>query len=42
LSRRTKDALIDINRAKADELATLKRIGEARAEAIIKGRRCAR
>jgi DNA uptake protein ComE-like DNA-binding protein len=30
--------LIDINRAKADELMTLKAIGEARAKAIIKGR----
>jgi len=29
---------IDINRAKADELMTLKGIGEARAAAIIKGR----
>lgn len=31
-------APIDINRAKADELMTLKGIGEARASAIIKGR----
>jgi DNA uptake protein ComE-like DNA-binding protein len=30
--------MIDINRAKADELMTLKGIGEARAKAIIKGR----
>ena len=33
-----KSAPIDINRAKADELMTLKGIGEARAAAIIKGR----
>jgi len=33
---------IDINRAKADELMTLKGIGEARATAIIKGRPYAR
>ena len=33
---------IDINRAKADELTTLKGIGEARAAAIIKGRPYAR
>jgi DNA uptake protein ComE-like DNA-binding protein len=31
-------ALIDINRANADELMTLYGIGEARAKAIIKGR----
>jgi DNA uptake protein ComE-like DNA-binding protein len=31
-------APVDINRAKADELMTLKGIGEARAAAIIKGR----
>lgn len=37
-----KSAPIDINRAKADELMTLKGIGEARAEAIIKGRPYAR
>jgi DNA uptake protein ComE-like DNA-binding protein len=30
--------MIDINRAKAEELMTLKGIGEARAKAIIKGR----
>ena len=35
-------ALIDINRAKADELMTLYGIGEARAKAIIKGRPYAR
>ena len=33
---------IDINRAKAEELRTLKGIGEARAAAIIKGRPYAR
>lgn len=33
-----KDAQIDINRAKADELMTLKGIGKARAAANIKGR----
>lgn len=33
---------IDINRAKADELMTLKGIGEARAQAIIKGHPYAR
>jgi DNA uptake protein ComE-like DNA-binding protein len=33
-----KSAPIDINRAKADELMTLKGIGAARAAAIIKGR----
>lgn len=37
-----KSAPIDINRAKADELMTLKGIGEARAAAIIKGRPYAR
>jgi DNA uptake protein ComE-like DNA-binding protein len=37
-----KAELIDINRAKADELMTLKGIGEARAQAIIKGRPYAR
>lgn len=33
-----KGEYIDINRAKAEELMTLKGIGEARAAAIIKGR----
>lgn len=33
---------IDINRASAEELTTLKGIGEARAKAIIKGRPYAR
>ena len=42
LVAQTKDAPIDINRAKADELMTLKGIGEARAAAIIKGRPYAR
>ena len=37
-----KTDLIDINRAKAEELMTLKGIGEARAAAIIKGRPYAR
>jgi DNA uptake protein ComE-like DNA-binding protein len=37
-----KAELIDINRAKAEELMTLKGIGEARAKAIIKGRPYAR
>ena len=37
-----KEMQIDINRAKADELMTLKGIGEARASAIIKGRPYAR
>jgi DNA uptake protein ComE-like DNA-binding protein len=37
-----KSAPIDINRAKAEELMTLKGIGEARATAIIKGRPYAR
>lgn len=37
-----KTVLIDINRAKADELMTLKGIGEARAAAIIKDRPYAR
>jgi DNA uptake protein ComE-like DNA-binding protein len=42
LLAQSKDALIDINRAKADELMTLKGIGDARAAAIIKGRPYAR
>jgi competence protein ComEA len=37
-----KTELIDINRAKAEELMTLKGIGEARAMAVIKGRPYAR
>jgi DNA uptake protein ComE-like DNA-binding protein len=37
-----KDAQIDMNWAKADELMTLKGIGEARAAAIINGRPYAR
>jgi len=37
-----KTELLDINRAKAEELMTLKGIGEARAKAIIKGRPYAR
>jgi len=42
LLAQAKSAPVDINRAKADELMTLKGIGEARAEAIIKGRPYAR
>lgn len=42
LVAQAKAAQIDINRAKADELMTLKGIGEARAAAIIKGRPYAR
>ncbi len=42
LLAQAKSAPIDINRAKADELMTLKGIGEARAAAIIKGRPYAR
>jgi len=34
--------LMDINRASAEELATLKGIGEVRAKAIVKGRPYAR
>jgi DNA uptake protein ComE-like DNA-binding protein len=37
-----KSTLIDINRAKAEELMTLRGIGEARAKAIVKGRPYAR
>jgi DNA uptake protein ComE-like DNA-binding protein len=37
-----KSALIDINRASAADLMTLKGIGEARAKAIIRGRPYAR
>ena len=42
LLAQAKSAPIDINRAKADELMTLKGIGDARATAIIKGRPYAR
>ena len=42
LVAQAKNELIDINRAKAEELMTLKGIGEARAAAIIKGRPYAR
>lgn len=42
LVAQAKTELIDINRAKAEELMTLKGIGEARAAAIIKGRPYAR
>lgn len=42
LVAQAKSEPIDINRAKADELMTLKGIGEARAAAIIKGRPYAR
>jgi DNA uptake protein ComE-like DNA-binding protein len=42
LFAQAKSAPIDINRAKADELMTLKGIGDARATAIIKGRPYAR
>jgi len=42
LVAQSKTELIDINRAKADELMTLKGVGEARAAAIIKGRPYAR
>jgi DNA uptake protein ComE-like DNA-binding protein len=38
LFAQAKAAPIDINRAKAEELMTLKGIGDARAAAIIKGR----
>ena len=42
LVAQAKTELIDINSAKAEELMTLKGIGEARAKAIIKGRPYAR
>ncbi|MGE5713044.1 MAG: ComEA family DNA-binding protein [Betaproteobacteria bacterium] len=42
LVAQAKSEPIDINRAKADDLMTLKGIGEARAAAIIKGRPYAR
>ena len=42
LVAQAKTELIDINNAKAEELMTLKGIGEARARAIIKGRPYAR
>ena len=42
LGAQAKTELIDINSAKAEELMTLKGIGEARAKAIIKGRPYAR
>jgi len=42
LVAQAKTELIDINRAKAEELMTLKGIGEARAAAIVKGRPYAR
>ena len=42
LIAQAKTELIDINSAKAEELMTLKGIGEARARAIIKGRPYAR
>jgi len=42
LVAQAKTELIDINRATAEELMTLKGIGEARAAAIIKGRPYAR
>ncbi len=42
LLAQAKTSQVDINRAKADELMTLKGIGEARAAAIIKGRPYAR
>jgi len=42
LVAQAKTELIDINRATAEELMTLKGIGEARAKAIIKGRPYAR
>lgn len=42
LLAQAKTEQIDINRAKAEELMTLKGIGEARAAAIVKGRPYAR
>ena len=42
LVAQAKTELIDINSAKAEELMTLKGIGDARAKAIIKGRPYAR
>jgi len=39
---KSESALIDINRASAEELMSLKGIGEARAKSIIKGRPWAR
>jgi len=42
LIAQAKTELIDINSAKAEELMTLKGIGDARAKAIIKGRPYAR
>jgi type II secretory pathway component PulK len=42
VAAQAKTELIDINRATAEELMTMKGIGEARAKAIIKGRPYAR
>lgn len=41
-SNQPQSSLVDINRANAHELMTLKGIGEARSKAIIKGRPYAR